>query len=164
MAKIAAYVEGVYERIPGSGIWHARYRQDGKLVRKSFGHNRAAAIAYVEKARTLKRTGEGFVPSTAKAAPKTKTELEQSVSTVTRFTTRDMLHAERTNIDYILAAKDTVNPIMSAEAASGSNPSDICDRLFTNSALLPDDNSSSHPSCWRNCLYDTGCNFSAIVI
>lgn len=83
MAKIAAYVEGVYERIPGSGIWHARYRQDGKLVRKSFGRNRAAAVAYVEKARPLKRTGEGFVPSTAKAAPKTKTELELSVSTVT---------------------------------------------------------------------------------
>lgn len=36
----------------------------------------------------------------------------------TRFTTRDMLHAERSNIDYILAAKNTVEPIMSAEAAS----------------------------------------------
>jgi integrase len=83
MAKQAAYVEGVYERIPGSGIWHARYRQDGKLVRKSFGRNRAAAIAYVEKARTLKRTGEGWVPSTAKAAPKTKTEMELTGSTVT---------------------------------------------------------------------------------
>jgi integrase len=83
MAKQAAYVEGVYERIPGSGVWHARYRQDGKLVRKSFGRNRAAAIAYVEKARTLKRTGEGWVPSTAKAAPKTKTEMELTGSTVT---------------------------------------------------------------------------------
>ena len=75
MAKIAAQVEGVYERVPGSGMWHARYRQDGKLVRKSFGKNRAAAIAYVEKARTLKRSGEGFVPSTAKSSPKTKIEL-----------------------------------------------------------------------------------------
>ena len=83
MAKQAAHVEGVYERVPGSGIWHARYRQDGKLVRKSFGRNRAAAIAYVEKARTLKRTGEGWVPSTAKEAPKTKTEMELSGSTVT---------------------------------------------------------------------------------
>jgi len=36
----------------------------------------------------------------------------------TRFTTRDMLHAERSNIDYILAAKNTVEPIMSVEAAS----------------------------------------------
>lgn len=83
MAKQAAYVEGVYERVPGSGIWHARYRQDGKLVRKSFGRNRAAAVAYVEKARTLKRTGDGWVPSTAKASPKTKTELENTASTVT---------------------------------------------------------------------------------
>jgi hypothetical protein len=36
----------------------------------------------------------------------------------TRFTTRDMLHAERSNIDYILAAKNTVEPIMSPQAAS----------------------------------------------
>jgi integrase len=83
MAKKAAHVEGVYERVPGSGIWHARYRQDGKLVRKSFGRNRAAAIAYVEKARTLKRSGDGWVPSTAKETPKTKTEMELSASVVT---------------------------------------------------------------------------------
>ena len=83
MAKVAAYVEGVYERELGSGIWHARYRQEGKLVRKSFGTNRAAAVAYVEKARTLKRTGEGFVPATAKDAPKTKKELEMKLAAVT---------------------------------------------------------------------------------
>jgi len=83
MARPTTQVEGVYERVPGSGVWHARYRQDGKLVRKSFGRNRAAAIAYVEKARTLKRAGEGWVPSTAKASPKTKTEMELAVSTVT---------------------------------------------------------------------------------
>jgi integrase len=77
------HVEGVYERVPGSGVWHARYRQDGKLVRKSFGRNRNAAIAYVEKAPTLKRSGEGFVPSTAKAEPKTKLEMKLSTSTVT---------------------------------------------------------------------------------
>jgi hypothetical protein len=51
MAKIATRVEGVYERVPGSGLWHARYRQDGKLVRKSFGRNRNAAIAYVDEGR-----------------------------------------------------------------------------------------------------------------
>src|SRR5579863_4737544 len=83
MAKVPARVEGAYERVPGSGIWHARYRQDGKLVRKSFGRNRIAAIAYVEKPRTLTRTGEGYVPSTAKAVPKTKSEMELSASRVT---------------------------------------------------------------------------------
>jgi conjugative relaxase-like TrwC/TraI family protein len=36
----------------------------------------------------------------------------------TRFTTRDMLHAERSNIDYILTAKNSVEPIMSAQVAS----------------------------------------------
>lgn len=55
MARKPAPVEGVYER--GSGIWYARYRMNGKLVRKSFGSDRNAAVAYVEKARTLKRSG-----------------------------------------------------------------------------------------------------------
>ena len=43
-------------------MWYARYRQDGKLVRKAFGRDRSAAVAYVEKVRTLKRSGEGVVP------------------------------------------------------------------------------------------------------
>lgn len=36
----------------------------------------------------------------------------------TRFTTRDMLHAERSNIDYILNGKNSVSPIMEAGVAS----------------------------------------------
>lgn len=82
MARRAIQVEGVYERVPGSGLWHARFRQNGKLVRKSFGRDRAAAIAYVEKARTLKRTGEGYVPASAKGVPQTKQEMERSTSMV----------------------------------------------------------------------------------
>ncbi|MGD0905227.1 MAG: hypothetical protein ABR924_20225, partial [Terracidiphilus sp.] len=66
MAKPAAKVKGVFERPAGSGRWYARYRKDGVDVRKSFGRNKAAAMAYLDKARTLKRTGEGVVPSTAK--------------------------------------------------------------------------------------------------
>jgi hypothetical protein len=49
MAKRAAPVEGVYERVVGSGLWYARYWQGGKKVRKAFGRNRDAAIAYLEK-------------------------------------------------------------------------------------------------------------------
>jgi hypothetical protein len=75
MARKAAPVEGVYEREAGSGWWYARYWQDGKKVRKAFGRDRAAAIAYLEKARTLKRTGEGMVPSTAKKAVLTSAEV-----------------------------------------------------------------------------------------
>lgn len=83
MARRAARVEGVYERVPGSGLWHVRYRQSGKLVRKSFGHDRAAAIAYAEKARTLKRTGEGYVPANAREAVRTRLEVEQQTSAIT---------------------------------------------------------------------------------
>jgi integrase len=75
MARKAAPVEGVYEREAGSGRWYARYWQDGKKVRKAFGRDRVAAIAYLEKARTLKRTGEGMVPSTAKKAVLTSAEV-----------------------------------------------------------------------------------------
>ena len=75
MARKAEPVEGVYERKAGSGRWYARYWQDGKKVRKAFGRDRAAAIAYLEKARTLKRTGEGMVPSTAKKAILTLAEV-----------------------------------------------------------------------------------------
>jgi hypothetical protein len=59
-----------------SGNWYARFRIDGKLVKKSFGRDRSAAIEYVEKARTLRRTGEGHVPNSAKGFPKTAKELE----------------------------------------------------------------------------------------
>jgi site-specific recombinase XerD len=47
-------------------------------VRKSFGRGpkgRAEAIAWVEKARTIKRTGEGVLPTTAKRPVLTTTEI-----------------------------------------------------------------------------------------
>jgi hypothetical protein len=75
MAKPVKKVEGVYERVVGSGLWHARYRKDGKLVRKSFGRDRAAAQAWVEKARTLKREDVGDVPSSAKLPIRTAAEV-----------------------------------------------------------------------------------------
>lgn len=75
MARRAAPVEGVFERTRGSGVWYVRFRVHGKLVRKSFGGDRSAAVTYVEKARTLRRSGEGIVPATAKRAPQTFGEL-----------------------------------------------------------------------------------------
>ena len=75
-------VKGVYQRADDpSGAWYARFRSEGKLVKKSFGRNRSAAIEYVEKARTLRRTGEGHVPKTASGLPKTARELEASAIT-----------------------------------------------------------------------------------
>lgn len=75
MARPVAHVEGVYERVPGSGNWHARYRVNGKLVRKSFGRDRAAAINWVDKARTTKLSGGGIVPTSAKEPIKSAAEL-----------------------------------------------------------------------------------------
>lgn len=78
MSKVArpvAHVDGVYERVPGSGKWHARYRVNGKLVRKSFGRDRAAAINWVDKARTTKLSGGGIVPTSAKEPIKSPAEL-----------------------------------------------------------------------------------------
>jgi integrase len=83
MPRKATPVEGVFEREEGSGIWYARFTVNGKLVRKSFGRNRPAAINYVEKARTLRRSGEGIVPDTAKRPVLTIPELEVLGGSVT---------------------------------------------------------------------------------
>jgi len=72
------FLSGVYERVAGSDIWSARIRVNGKLVRKSFGlgpRGRAEAIAWVEKARTIRRTGEGVLPATAKRPVLTTAEV-----------------------------------------------------------------------------------------
>jgi len=72
-----APVKGVYQRKDDpSGNWYARFRIDGKLVKKSFGRDRAAAVEYIEKTRTLRRTGEGHVPRTAKGTLKTAREMK----------------------------------------------------------------------------------------
>jgi len=77
MPRPPAPVKGVYQRDDDpSGNWYARFRIDGRLVKKSFGTDRAAAIGYVEKARTLRRAGEGHIPKSAKGVPKTAKEVE----------------------------------------------------------------------------------------
>ena len=81
MPRPPAPVRGVFQRQDGSGNWYARFRLDGKLIKKSFGQDRSEAVAYVEKTRTLRRTGEGHVPRSAKGTPKTARELEASAST-----------------------------------------------------------------------------------
>ena len=65
MPKKPNPVAGVYEREPGN--WCGRYRiAPGKLVRKSFGNDRRAAIAWVEEMRTIRRKGEVKLPASAK--------------------------------------------------------------------------------------------------
>jgi hypothetical protein len=68
-------VEGVYERVVESGNWYARYYVNNKQVRKSFGRDRAAAVRWVEEARTVKHSGKGFLPLSAKLAIKTADDL-----------------------------------------------------------------------------------------
>src|SRR5260370_35590952 len=81
MPRPPAPVKGVYQREDDpSGNWYARFRIDGKLVKKSFGKDRTAAIEYVEKARTRSRTGEGHGPKSAKGTPKTAREMEPAAA------------------------------------------------------------------------------------
>ncbi len=78
MPPKAKTVVGVYEREPGSDMWCARLRVNGKLVRKAFGRGtpgRKEAAAWVEKARTIKRTGEGVLPASAKRPVLTTAEV-----------------------------------------------------------------------------------------
>jgi integrase len=68
---------GVYEREPGN--WCGRYRSpEGKLVRKSFGPDRRAAVDWVEAARVTRRTGT--LPTSAKQVKVTPLEAYRVVS------------------------------------------------------------------------------------
>jgi integrase len=83
MARQAKKVKGVYEREPGSNVWHVQYRLPptdgvpGKLVRKSIG-SRDAAIKYMDKVRLVRSVEDGIIPATAKEAVKTKREAEEA--------------------------------------------------------------------------------------
>jgi hypothetical protein len=69
--RVDRKVVGIYEREPGN--WYGRYRSpEGKLVRKSFGPDRGAAVAWVEDARVLRRAGE--LPTSAKLVKKAPPE------------------------------------------------------------------------------------------
>jgi len=75
-------VVGVYEREPGN--WCGRYRgPDGKLVRKSFGLDRRAAVDWVDEARVLRRAGT--LPSSAKRKKVQKDEVVTVATSAARF-------------------------------------------------------------------------------
>ncbi|GAA3763678.1 tyrosine-type recombinase/integrase [Terriglobus aquaticus] len=82
MAKPKAKVEGVYEKNPGSGVWYTRLRVNGKLVRKRIGSYKDAK-EYIEKARTIRNTGAGIIPQTAKRPAMTLGELDRVGGSVT---------------------------------------------------------------------------------
>ena len=68
MPRAPKAVKGVYEREPG--VWCGRYRtREGKLVRKTFGSDRLAAVAWVEEARTTRRNPNANLPTSAKVVP-----------------------------------------------------------------------------------------------
>ncbi|MCL2659095.1 MAG: hypothetical protein FWD64_01065 [Acidobacteriaceae bacterium] len=82
MPRRPAAVKGVFQRDDDpSRAWYARIRIDGKLIKKSFGSDRAAAINYVEKTKFLRRAGEGRLPRNAKDMPKTAREVDTSSET-----------------------------------------------------------------------------------
>jgi integrase len=89
MPRAITQSEGVYENIPGSGIWYVRYRVKGKLVRKSIGKYQAA-VNYHSKVKVLIRSGEGHVPTTAKDTPKTDRQIANQALTVSGVTVSDL--------------------------------------------------------------------------
>jgi site-specific recombinase XerD len=74
---------GVYEREPGN--WCGRYRSpEGKLVRKSFGPDRRAAVDWVEDARVLRRVGK--LPASAKRVKEPSVQNDEAVTVATLCT------------------------------------------------------------------------------
>ena len=74
---------GVYEREPGN--WCGRYRPPkGKLVRKSFGPDRRAAVEWVEEMRVIRRRGE--LPTSAKRAKEPSIPKDEVVTVATLCT------------------------------------------------------------------------------
>jgi hypothetical protein len=56
--------------------WYARFQIDGKLVKSLSERIARLPSSTYEKARTLRRTGEGHVPKSAKGTPQTAREME----------------------------------------------------------------------------------------
>jgi site-specific recombinase XerD len=110
-AKSAKQVEGVYEKKPGSGVWYTRLRVSGKLIRKAIG-TKEQAKAYVEKARTIRHTGEGLVPSTAKQPARTFSEMERVGDGTTVSQLAD-LYLQRIKAEKVL--RDLVSPVQRVE-------------------------------------------------
>ncbi|RSL15576.1 site-specific recombinase XerD [Edaphobacter aggregans] len=100
-------VAGVYEKNEGSGIWYVRYRLHGHLVRKRIGR-REDAVAYLEKVRYIRSSGNGSVPETAKQTARTKDEVEAEIAGVTVSHLCDLLlnHIQKNPKKY----KDQENP------------------------------------------------------
>jgi site-specific recombinase XerD len=95
-------VIGVYEREPGS--WCGRYRSpEGKLVRKSFGPDRRAAVDWVEDARVLRRTGK--LPESARRVKEPSVQEDEAV-TVAELCTAFLVYVQGHPEEY----RDQKNP------------------------------------------------------
>ena len=119
MAKQPKQVEGVYEKNPGTGVWYTRLRVNGKLVRKAIG-NRAEAVAYVEKARTIRRTGSGVLPESAKSPAQSIEELNQIGGTVTLGELCELYLKHLKNPNNPDRPRDQVNPPQRIAAIRGA--------------------------------------------
>lgn len=85
MARAAKQVEGVYEKNKGSGIWYARYRLNGKLVRKKIG-TQTQAKSYLDKVNYVRASGDGVVPVSAREVVMTAKEVAAIPDAAGEFT------------------------------------------------------------------------------
>ncbi len=71
MPRLARPEKGVYERVPGSGIWYARFIHKGRKTVQSFGKDRQAAVAYIRDVQAKKRIAPHEVHPQPKAVQTT---------------------------------------------------------------------------------------------
>ena len=62
-------VTGVWEKVPGSGVWWIRYRVDGKLKREKVGR-KSDAIALYQQRKSEVRAGKKLPPNLRSAGVK----------------------------------------------------------------------------------------------
>jgi integrase len=66
MARPAKKIVGLFEKVPGSGIWYIRYRSGGKFVRRMIGE-RADAEKELARVNLIRKGIEkGYVPESAR--------------------------------------------------------------------------------------------------
>ena len=110
MGRPLKKIQGLYEKVPGSGIWYIRYRLKGQLVRKMVG-SRDAAIAALQKVTTVRSSGLGVVAKSAKAV--TLTHAEQATVEIGKITVGDICDhylAHILNPHNTERPRDLVNP------------------------------------------------------
>src|SRR5208337_1254239 len=86
-------VRGVYEKVPGSGIWSVRYADSSGRIRREIAGHKSAAIKLYQKRKTEVLQGVKL-PENFKAKPETFGELVQAALAYSKSHKSDYHHDE----------------------------------------------------------------------